>query len=374
VGLTEIPRFNAPGRRLANTARRNWTDSNGNWKVDCDLPNGLAQNLTASGGDICGQVNNLNIGRPVPSTTYAPDVLLDNREYSWQGSISLQQQVMSGIALNVGYFRTWYGNLSVTTNAALTAANFDTFCVTAPTNERLGATSGQQICGLYDEKVADFGRTNSVVTQSSNFGDQTEVFDGVDIGVIGRYGRGGIIQGGVSVGRTVTDNCDVLANNPQIADRPYILGGDVDGFCHQVNTNQTQVKFAGNYPLPWWGIDASATYQNNPGLTINATRAFSRVEARPSLGRNLNDATVTVPIMLPFTQFGDRISQLDLRLSKRIMIGRARLRGQFDVYNVFNAGTILGESTDYGSNGSSWQRPTSIIGGRLLKFGATFEF
>jgi hypothetical protein len=379
-GLTGIPRFNTPARRLATTARRNWTDTNRNFIPDCDLPNPLAN------GE-CGQVNNLNIGRPVPSTTYADDVIHDNRQYNWQGSISLQQELRSGIAFNVGYFRTWHGNLPVTTNQALSLADFDTYCVTAPTDPRLGDASGQPICGLYDAKPTRFGDTESVITQASNFGEQTEVYNGVDIAVVGRYGQGGIVQGGVSFGRTVTDDCDVRRDNPQIQEtsgvfefleisgnNPYILGGSGDEFCHLVNSNQTQVKFAGNYPLPWWGLEASATYQNNPGIAINATRVYSRAEVRPSLGRNLNESNVTVPIMKPYAQFGDRISQLDLRLGKRFTIGRARVRGQFDIYNVFNAGTILAQSNDYGSAGATWQRPTSILGGRLLKFGVQFDY
>ena len=40
---------------------RAWTDSNGNYKPDCDLLNPNAQNLTASGGDICGVLSNTEL-------------------------------------------------------------------------------------------------------------------------------------------------------------------------------------------------------------------------------------------------------------------------------------------------------------------------
>jgi hypothetical protein len=366
-GLTGIPRFNAAGRRLATTARRDWTDTNGNYRIDCQLANGLAN------GE-CGQVNNLNIGKLVSSTTYAEDVLLDNRQYNWQGSVSVQQELLPGVALNVGYFRTWHGNFQVTANTALTAADFDSFCVTVPTDARLGDTSGKQICGLFDEKPAKFGLTNDVITQAANFGEQTEVFDGVDIGMNARLGRGAVVQGGASFGRTVTDDCDVQAGNPQISNNPYIVGEDPNIFCHEVNSNQAQVKFAGNYPLPFWGLEASATYQNNPGIVIDATRNFTRAEVQSSLGRRLNDSNVAVTIIKPYSEFGDRISQLDLRLTKRINVGRARIRGQFDIYNLTNSGTILGQSASYGTSGATWQQPTNILGGRLFKFGVQFEY
>jgi hypothetical protein len=246
--------------------------------------------------------------------------------------------------------------------------------LTVPTDDRLGATSGQQICGLYDVKPARFGDTKSVITQASNFGDQTEVYDGVDIDVRGRYGRGGILQGGVSFGRTTTDNCDVLQGNPQIASNPYIVGGDPNAFCHLVDGNQTSFKAAGNYPLPWWGLEASATYQNNPGLSIAASRVYTRAEARSTmgtLGRNLNNSNVTVPIMIPFSANGDRITQLDFRLGKRVEIGRMRLRGQFDIYNLFNSAAVTGQNDTFGD---SWQNVQAILGGRLFKFGAQLEF
>jgi hypothetical protein len=259
----------------------------------------------------------------------------------------------------------------VTTNQALSLGDFDSYCVTALADDRLGATSGQQICGLYDVKPTLFGTTQNVITQASNFGNSSEVFDGVDIEVRGRYGSGGILQAGMSFGRTVIDNCDVLEGNPQIGNNPYILGGEADAFCRQVDTNQTQFKAAGNYPLPWWGLETSVTYQNNPGLNIAANRVYTRAELRTALGRNLNTSNVTIPVMVPFTDSGDRITQLDFRLGKRLTIGRTRLRGQFDIYNLFNAAAVTSQNDTYGG---TWQNVQAILGGRMLKFGGQLEF
>ncbi len=43
----------------------------------------------------------------------------------------------------------------------------------------------------------------------------------------------------------------------------------------------------------------------------------------------------------------------------------------FDVYNLFNAGTVLGVDTTYGP---AWLRPTNILGARLFKLGAKLDF
>ena len=49
-----------------------------------------------------------------------------------------------------------------------------------------------------------------------------------------------------------------------------------------------------------------------------------------------------MPLIPPQTQFEDRLNQLDLRLSKVMRMGpRYRLQANFDVYNVFNASSML---------------------------------
>ncbi len=86
----------------------------------------------------------------------------------------------------MGYFRRWYGNFRVTDNLDVAPADYDPFCVTAPSDSRLPGGGGQQICGLYDVRPAQFGRVNNSITLSNNFGEQKEVFDGVDVSVSAR--------------------------------------------------------------------------------------------------------------------------------------------------------------------------------------------
>lgn len=76
-------------------------------------------------------------------------------------------------------------------------------------------------------------------------------------------------------------------------------------------------------------------------------------------------------LVVPNTIFEDRLTQVDVRLTKIFKVGSTRVQGMFDVYNILNASTILSEVTTYGS---SWLRPTAILGGRLFKFGAQLDF
>jgi hypothetical protein len=205
----------------------------------------------------------------------------------------------------------------------------------------------------------------------SNFGEQHEVYNGFELGFSARFGRGGLMTGGVSTGRTVIDNC-VVVDSPQAA-RP--------DFCRVVDPwrGQTQVKFNGAYPLPA-GFQVSGTFQNLPGIPIQASRTYSNAEIAPSLGRNLGSCGTRVPctgtvtisqLIVPNTMYEDRLTQVDLRLTKTFRLGRARLQGIFDLYNLFNASTILTENTTYGP---TWLRPTRILGARLIKFGAQLDY
>jgi hypothetical protein len=363
-GTTGIPRYNNLARRLARVAYRSWKDTNGNFFPDCDLTN-----VEANGE--CKGLNNKKLGTAVPSTTYAPDVLTDNRTYNWQSSVAIEHELSPGLAVDLGWFRTSYGNFRVTNNRELDGASFDSYCVTAPVDSKLGDSSGQQLCGFYDVDPSRFGESDAYITMAHNFGEQTEVYNGMDLGITGQFGDGGLIRGGVGLGRTITDNCEVARAEPQIS----LFVGDGQGatkgddFCRATNSNQTQLKFAGSYPLPFWGIQVAATYQNNPGLNALANYVFESEDT--TLSRDLNEGDVEVAILKPFSVQGERISQLDLRLGKRINWLGGSTTLNFDIFNFFNSATILAENDAYGD---SWRSPVSILSGRLMKFGIIAEF
>ena len=66
-----------------------------------------------------------------------------------------------------------------------------------------------------------------------------------------------------------------------------------------------------------------------------------------------------------------RFNETDIRLTKAIRLDRLRTQLQFDVYNLFNSSAVLAASSTYGS---TWRRPSSILGARLIKFGAQLDW
>ena len=170
---------NAPASRLSLTDQRSWAD-NGDYIVqESEL----------------GPSTNANFGTLVTTTTYSPDLLTGNRPYSWQASLQVQQDIGRGLALNFGYFRTWYGNQTVTRNRAVTAADFDPYCVTASTNALLPGGGGNQICGLFDVKPAKVRRSDTLIDLASKYGDPSQVYNGVDVNLTARLGGGSLCAG-----------------------------------------------------------------------------------------------------------------------------------------------------------------------------------
>ena len=275
-----------PASAQAASATRTWIDSNANYVPDCDLRN------PAINGE-CGRLSDQSFGQVKASNTrYADDALsgFNRQSYNWQGAVSVQQQLRPGMALSVGYFRTWYGGFLSTDNQFVTPANYDPYCITAPVDSRLPGGGGNQLCGLYDVTPTLFGQVDNLVTQGSHYGKQTEVYNGADVTLNTRFGQGGQFSGGLSIGRTVTDNCFAV-DSPQQT-RP--------GFCDVSPpwSAGTQVKFLVVYPLPW-DLQTSATYQNIPGIQITATYPASSAEIAPSLGRPLAAGlTATAPVEL----------------------------------------------------------------------------
>ena len=54
----------------------------------------------------------------------------------------------------------------------------------------------------------------------------------------------------------------------------------------------------------------------------------------------LNVASLSVPLVAPQTEFGDRINQLDLNLSKTIKIGHATIQPKIDFFNLLNRSSV----------------------------------
>jgi hypothetical protein len=372
---TDIAGANNPITTSVNSVTRTWGDTNRNLIPDCDL-------LNPDGNGECGPFSNRSFGQSNITTRYADDVLLGfgARNYTWDLAAEVNHELMPGLAVTAGYYRTVHGNFTATDNLVVTPADFDPFCVTAPLDARLPGGGGYQVCGLYDIKPELFGRVDNLVTQASNFGRQQRVANFGSVSVNTRFASGLTVGGGIDSGQVATDSCFVVDSPQQFLN------------CHIVTpvSAQTQVKLFGSNPM-WAGVVVSGTLQNVPGPEIIASYPAPNSAVAPSLGRDLAacggragcTATTSVPLIRPQTMFDGRRTQLDIRVSKGFQLGRrARLQANLDIYNALNGSSVLSLNTTYGPQ---WMQPaaqttgnnaggSAILAGRLVEFGGQLTF
>jgi hypothetical protein len=110
-------------------------------------------------------------------------------------------------------------------------------------------------------------------------------------------------------------------------------------------------------------------------------RAATNAEITPTLGRSLAGATPSVALQRvspgPCTTnggsgqlHGERLHQIDVRISKPLHFGGTRARANMDIYNALNSSAVLTQNDTF----SDWQRPTEILIARLFKFSVQFDF
>ena len=284
-------------RPSINSVNRTWNDltfpegdpRRGNFVPDCDLAN------RALNGE-CGAWANQNFGGLGATTRYADDALLGYgaRSYNWDFTTEVQHELSPGVSMTAGYYRNWFGNHLVTDNTLVTPADFDPFCITAPSDSRLPGGGGYQVCGLYDVTPALFGQVNSVITQADNYGELKRVNDFFNV-TAERPSQGGphtrwrcghrtqcqrrLLRSGLARRRRDGASRQHRGRRAGILSTPTpFTRTTIDGqsICRIVTPfkGQTQVKGFLTYPLPYDFV-VSAVFQNISGPAISANYAAS---------------------------------------------------------------------------------------------------
>jgi hypothetical protein len=277
------------------------------------------------------------------------------------------------VSVGFAFYRRINGGFLVTDNVANSAGDFATFPVTVPNDSRLPNSAGALT--VTDISPALVASTQNVITFASNYGNQYRHWNGFDATMDVRLRKGITFSGGVTAGRTMTDNCEIISRLPEVA---TVAGAAVPiEYCHNETGLQPQYKMIGSYTLPG-DVRVSGNFQSLPGPGVQAGVIYTGAQLAPAIGRPFSagaNGQKTVNVYDPNTVYSDRLNQLDVRFSKIFKVGRSSLDANFDVYNSFNSDAILALTTSYsGVNGGTWLRPTTIIQGRIIKLGVRWDF
>jgi hypothetical protein len=363
-----------------STASLSWTDLDGN-----DIAEGVVGCAYLTTG--C-EINYTQMPRNFgvrALDTVDPDF---QRTHNWETTAGIQHELFPRVSVAATWYRREFHDLLVRDNLQREMSDYRAVDVMSPLDG-----------SVFQVYTVDPAKVALIENFDTNAGDgRQQVYNGFDVTFNARLPRGGTMFGGFTTERTTRAVCDE-------PDNPNNLR-----FCDDADNDipwRPQLKVSGTYPLVW-GIQISGALQSLAGRALGGYTTLNNKISGPGYGDTgspvgtqwlisratrypntpcsapcvpgglvvpgLTEASVTVPLVAPGTEFLDRINQFDLSFAKWFGLGGARrLQGQLDIFNVFNANPILGvASTNFGT--AAYNRPDGILNGRTFRVGAQFRW
>jgi hypothetical protein len=322
--------------------------------------------------------------------TFAPDIA---RMYNLEESVSIQHELLPRVSVTAGWYHRDYKNLRRRTNTLQTFADYTPFTLFSPID-------GSSIT-YYNVSKA---KVSAVSTVDENAPDRKMWYNGFEYNFNARLARGVTLFGGGMSERTLAQVCDEQAN-------PNLLL-----YCDQTKSGipwRTQFKLSGSVPVKY-GVQVSFAFQSLPGYLFGTSAQYAltgvsgpsgittnnppngassvwqitpttRYTACPGssasagcvvgalVDAGMNVSSLSVPLVAPMTEYGDRINQLDFSVTKTIRIGRTSIQPKFDLFNLLNASPVIAvRGQNYGT--AAYNQPSTVLVGRVFQLGAIVKF
>jgi hypothetical protein len=101
--------------------------------------------------------------------------------------------------------------------------------------------------------------------------------------------------------------------------------------------------------------------------------AQGRCVAGERVNPNITESSLRVPLVAPMTEYGDRINQLDLNVTRSFRIGRVSLQPKLDIFNVLNVAPVYTvRGLLWGT--SAYLQPNQVLNPRTMQIGAVMRF
>ena len=178
-----------------------------------------------------------------------------------------------------------------------------------------------------------------------------------------RLPNGILLQGGVSTGRTVTDNCDVVTK----LDNPSEL------YCHVALPYLPNMQAARLLYVPGANPGRGHLPEHSGGIRFRAICGAQR--GHPAIARPRSQLGTEWSVHgqhggSPVHWLSDRVNQLDLRAARSFKRGKAELQGNGGPVQCFNSNPVTALNNTYGTTGATWLQPLQILASRVVRFSA----
>jgi hypothetical protein len=369
-----------PSSRLQTTTTRTWNDTNKNYVPDCNLQ------LTGANAE-CTAVANTAFGSSVFTSDLDPTLRSGwgVRPGDWGFGVSVQQEILPRVSVELGYNRRWLTNFTWDDNVLQATGDYKPFTVVAPVDSRLPSSASGSTSGtLFNANPNVSALTNNVTKLASDAGGKyAQVYNGFLLNISARPRNGLVFQGGVGSGTQRTDYCEVRAASPEFT----VLGAQSPNnpWCNTSTGFITRYTGLGSYTVPKVDLLVSGTFRSDAGAPLSANWTITNTNAQwtsiiSQLGRapSNNATSIVVNVVEPGTLYGDRVNEFDARIAKIIRIGRTRTNVGFDLYNLLNSSAILSYNNNFSpvitTGAAAWLSPASVLQPRFWKFSVQVDF
>ena len=362
---------------------RSWFDADFDMTPDCNLDNPQAN-------DECGQIDNLEFGsNQLVGANFDPGLFSGwgVRPSDWSFGVSIQQEIFPRASVEVGYHRRWFTQYftqgTVTDNLSISPTDVAAYSIRVPNDARL-PNGGDTVSGLYDVNPNVFGRVNNLIKATKDVGDDTRVFNGVDVNINVRGAHGFTFQGGTSTGKVTDDWCEIRAAVPE----SYLL----NPYCRNESPFLTAFRALATYTIPKIDVNLSTVLQDKPNIgtdqivSLQATYTLTTPATAPAgtvsdtalaaaqIGRELTGTAQQVNVLAPGQLYGDRIRQWDFAVKKIIRFKSQRLTLGVDFYNLLNSNVTLAFNNTFVPDTPGWGFPTSYMNPRTTRLNAEYSW
>jgi hypothetical protein len=350
------------------SVNRTWTDANLNIVPDCDLNNPLAN------GE-CTAVNDVNFGSTQLIGARYDEGLFSGwgvRPSDWSLNVGVQQEIFPRASVEISYHRRWFTMFTtggtVTDNQLVSPSDVTAITVTAPSDSRLPNGGGYPVGPIYNLNQNVFGRVSNLIKSTKDVGDDTRVFNGVDVQLNVRGTKGLTISAGTSTGKVVNDWCEIRAAVPE----SYLL----NPYCHIESPWQTSVRTLVAYTIPRIDVLVSAVFNDRPNVGTDQVVSLLANQTLPQVTAPLTPflPSFTVNLLAPGQLYGPRVRQADISAKKILRFGAQRLTVGVDIYNLANNNVTLAFNPTFVANAAGWQAPTSYMNPRVFRLNAEFAW
>jgi hypothetical protein len=342
---------------------RTWRDTNGD---------NIAQDSEI------GPSNNAAFGLPVQTLRPDPNI---KREYDLEYTASVQHQIKPGLSVTAGYYRRGTYNQRRTQNNGWAPSDYTIVNVVSPLDG--------QVLPLYNLNPALRARVDRTDFNSTDSNLRRRTYNGIQLGFNARL-RGAQFFGGWTVDRIIDVRCDAIESNQgRYAGTAAIAANNFPQpdfhWCDQSQLDMPylhEVKLAGSYTLPWWGIQTNLAFQSYNGAplftrwNISPTTRYAANctgPCRPNelVVPNLTQPSYILDLVQPGAQYYPRQNQMDLGLRKLFRVKRYQISAQADFFNLMNNSYVKNQNVTFGS---SLGQPLDILQPRTMRLAAQLRF